>query len=164
MTPLPDGRYEVVTTVSTTSSPDEVATSFFGSSLSWLGLSMSQDQGFGALDLSSLVSLGMGEEGIQINSNYILPQMAGFLTRGEVVVAGVAGIEGTYLPSVASEAVITVVLAKDPWMRQFLPFPLSVRVEYPAGGSNTGGGMVAHAASYSGSIVLSEYVYTPPSQ
>lgn len=163
MTPLPDGRYEVVTTVSTTSSPDEVTISFFGSSLAWLGLSMSEDQGPRTLDLASLISLGMGGEGIQINSNYLLPQGAGLVTRGEVVVAGVVGIEGTYLPPVASEAVITVVLAKDPWLRQFLPFPLSVEIAYPEGGSNTGG-MVAQVAAYSGRIVLSEYVYTPPSQ
>ena len=163
MTPLIGSRFRVVTTVTTLSGACEASSGFFGASMLWLGFYMSEaaEQTAGRLNLSGLTSLGTLE--IIPNASFMLPDGAGLTTYGEVEVNGVAGIEGRYFPTQVSTAVITVVMAKDPWLRQFLPFPLSLCIER----EGTIPGEAAPLSDliiqyFTGSMVLKSYLYTPP--
>jgi hypothetical protein len=166
MTPLIGNRYQVVTTVTSLSSADEASSGFFGASLQWLGFYMSEEgePTAGRLNLSGLISLGALD--LQPNSSYMLPDGGWLATHGEVDVHGVAGIEGRYFPNEVSTAVITVVMAKDPWLRRFLPFPVSLRIERGAttpGEAAPGSGIGFIPQYFTGSMVLTGYHYTPPS-
>lgn len=151
ITPMSDGRYEVVTTIQAISDPSEVRIGFSGASLQWLGLYMSEGS-TGRLDISQLSALS--DKVLEPNKTYLLPDGALLQMGNRVVVAGLAGIEGVYTKPSAAGVTITVVLADDLRIRQLLPFPLRVSIEYAASVAD-----VTH--TYSGKIELVEYTTAP---
>jgi len=151
ITPTLDGRYQVVTTTQAISDPDEVRLGFFGVSLQWLGLYMSEESK-GRFDVSQLSALS--DQVLDPHKTYLLPDGGLLQTADRVTVAGLSGVEGVYTKPSAVGVTITVVLADDLQVRQLLPFPLRVNVEYSEVAGGDGSGVTR---SYSGQIELVEY-------
>ncbi len=152
MTRMTDGRYEVVTTTQSISSPGEVHLRFGGASLQWLGL-YAGGASTGRLDISQLNAFS--DVVLEPHHTYTLPD-GGLLQMGDTVtVAGIAGVEGVYTNRSVAGATITVVMATDLQVRALLPFPLRVSVEYAKTASDV-------TTSYSGTIVLVDYTTTVP--
>jgi len=158
ITPMADGRYEVVTTTEQITEPDEIRLGFFGGSFRWLGLYLSEDSGE-RFDLSSLDALNA--QALEPHKRYLLPD-GGLLQTGErVTVAGLMGIEGVSTHADVQGATITVVLADDLELRRLLPFPLRVRLDYEDLDEATGDEDPSLRTTYfSGSIELVELTRT----
>jgi len=153
ITPTDDGRYQVVTTTTELTSPDEIRLGFFGASLQWLGLYMSEDTS-DQLDISQLDAFATMV--LEPNKTYMLPDGGKLQTGDRVTVAGLPGIEAVYTQANVAGVTITVVLADDLFVRQFLPFPLRVQLEYsqPAGAAPG-----IETVYISGKIELVEYTW-----
>jgi hypothetical protein len=147
ITPMADGRSQVVTTIQTISNPDEVRLGAFG--LQWLELYLGGDA-TGRFDISLLNALS--EEVLVPQKTYVLPDGVKVQARDRVTVAGYSGVECVFTrPSVVGVTII-VVLADDLQLRQLLPFPLRMSITYVTSGSEEGGDKI-----YEGQIELIEY-------
>jgi len=157
--PTAAGQCRVITTTEQITGSDEVRLGFFGGSFRWLGLYQSEDE-TGRFDLSSLDALA--DQALEPQKKYLLPD-GGLLQTGErTTVAGVPGIEATFTQTGVVGVTITVVLAEDLSLRQLLPFPLRVRVDYDASAAETGeDGPPLISTYFSGSIELVEFARTP---
>ena len=157
--PLSDGKYRVVTTTEQVTGLDEIRLGFFGGSFRWLGLYQSEDAA-GRFDLSSLEALA--DQVLDPHKKYLLPDGGVLQTGDRSAVAGLPGIEGVFTQADAIGLTITVVLADDPYLRQLLPFPLSVRVDYdPSGTESEDDGAPVTVTFFSGTIELVEFTRTP---
>ncbi|MBU0595892.1 hypothetical protein KJ567_04325, partial [Candidatus Bipolaricaulota bacterium] len=138
--------------------PDDIRLGFFGGASQWLGLQV----GEGASALFDLSPLGaLADQVLEPQKTYLLPDGGKLQTAERVMVAGLAGVEGLYTQADTPGAIIRVVLADDLYIRQFLPFPLRVQLEYEdttSAGSEEEGTL---DRSFSGHIELVEYVHTP---
>jgi len=76
-----------------------------------------------------------------------------------VMIAGLSGIEGVYTRADVAGVTIRVVLADDLFVRQFLPFPLRVQLQYSQPADTTGDGSTIQATYISGTIELVEYTW-----
>lgn len=157
ITPTGDGRYQVVTTTTQSSSKDEIRLSFFGISLKWLGLYRSNDTG-GTLDITPLDAFATMV--LEPHKTYMLPDGGKLQTGDRVTIAGLSGIEGVYTRADVTGVAITVVLADDLFVRQFLPFPLRVELQYTQPADTTSGeGSPIQSTYVSGTIELVEYTW-----
>jgi hypothetical protein len=155
ITPTVDGRYQVVTTTTELTNPDEIRLGFFGISLKWLGLYMSEDTS-DQLDISQLDAFATMV--LEPHKTYMLPDGGKLQTGDRVTVAGLPGIEGVYTQANVAGVTITVVLADDLFVRQFLPFPLRVQLEYSQPADADPGIVPVYV---SGKIELVEYTWIP---
>lgn len=123
--PGEDGTYRVVTRTEMRVGADEIRIGFSGAAMRSLGLYSSQGSG---VDLAWLG--GVGGLGIEPGKKYLLPD-GGVLQTGErVTVVGLTGIEGVFTHTGDPAVKITVVIADDPELRDLLPFPLRITIEY----------------------------------
>jgi hypothetical protein len=155
ITPTANGQYQVVTTTQETASAEQIRLGFFGFSLRWLGLYVREDTS-GRIDLSPLDALA--DQGLEPQKKYLLPDGGLLQTADRVTIAGLSGVEGTYLQADVPNVKITLVLADDLEVRRLLPFPLRVKLEYtqPAGTTSVDG-TPAPGTRFSGMIELVEY-------
>jgi len=158
ITPTDDGRYQVVTTTTELTTPDEIRLGFFGSSLQWLGVYMSEDTS-DQLDISQLDAFATMP--LEPNKTYMLPDGGKLQTGDRVTIAGISGIEGVYTQANVAGVTITVVLADDLFVRQFLPFPLRVQLEYSQSADAAPGIVTVYI---SGKIELVEYTWIPENE
>jgi hypothetical protein len=158
ITPRGDGQHDVVTTTRTVAGGDQIRLGFAGFSLRWLGVYVSEDMA-DRIDLSALNALA--QQVLEPGRRYLLPD-GGLLETGDrVTVAGLSGVEGVYTRSSAPNVRVTVVLADDLTVRQLLPFPLRVQLEYSqSAGAGLGEEASTGGAYISGKIELLEYAWS----
>lgn len=156
ITPTGDGRYQVVTTTEQSTASDEIRLGFFGVSFKWLGLYSSEDTN-GTFDISPLDAFATMV--LEPHKTYMLPDGGKLQTGDRVTIAGLSGIEGVYTRADVAGVTITVVLADDLFVRQFLPFPLRVQLQYTQPADTTGGGTAIQSTYLSGTIELIEYTW-----
>lgn len=146
--PLGEGRYRVVTRTELVTDAGDVRLGFFGGSLRSLGLYTTDGAGLG-VDLAWLG--GVSELGLEPGKKYLLPD-GGVLQMGDrVTVAGLSGIEGVFTHAANPAVRVTVVVADDPEVRDLLPLPLRLTIEYDY--SKLAGSDIA-VRPQSGTIVL----------
>lgn len=156
--PIDNGHYQVITTTEQSVPPEGIRLSFFGTSLKWLGLYISEDKD-DKVDISALDAFA--DMPLELDKTYILPDGGKLQTRGRITIAGVSGIEAVYTQANMVGVTITVVLADDLFVRQFLPFPLKVQLQYsqPASTTQAGEENPIQVAYLSGTIELIEYIW-----
>jgi len=158
ITPQEDGTYRVVTTTEGSVSQNDIRLSFFGTAAESLGLFMSEDSD-SPFDLSPLGALA--SQSLEPGKTYLLTQGWSLQTTTRVSIADLAGIEGIFSHADTPQAIVHVVLAEDLYIRQFLPFPLRVTLEYQettdADLEDTSGVTIV----FSGQVELLEYSNTP---
>ena len=147
--PLGEGRFGVQTITEVATSSDNIRPAFLGGAFKWLGVYVSQDTSQ-LLDLSPLGALG--DQVLEPHKTYLLPDGGKLQTGERVTIAGLSGVEGDYTHASFPGAVIGVVLADDLYLRQFLPYPLRVELEYEEDETIIG-------RSFRGMIELVEYVH-----
>lgn len=150
--PLGDEQYSVQTTRQNLGRSAEIRLSFFGDASQSLGLYMGDDAD-SPFDLSPLGALA--DEVLKTNWTYGLADGWSLQTGEQVTVAGLTGVEGILVHADTPSAIVRVVLADDLYIRQFLPFPLRVELEYQ---ETTNDGSIVRM--FSGRVELEEYVYT----
>lgn len=125
--PAANGGFQVVTRIDQRTGPDEVTIPLFGGPLSWLGL---YAYGKSTVDLGWINAVA--DLGLEPNSTYLTPDGGELGTGGRVQVAGISGIEGTFMRTDPEgvEATVSLVIAEDSTIRSLLPLPLRVEVKY----------------------------------
>jgi len=156
ITPTEDGRYQVVTTTKQSAASDEIRLGFFGTSLKWLGLYVSEDTS-DKLDLSPLDAFATMV--LEPHKTYMLPDGGKLQTGDRVTIAGLSGIECVYTRADVEGVTITVVLADDLFVRQFLPFPLRVQLQYTHPTTSPTDDNPIQSSYVSGTIELIEYTW-----
>ena len=149
--PLGGEQYSVRTTREGVARNAEIRVSFFADAAQALGLYMGDDAG-SPFDLSPLGALA--DQVLKPNWTYGLADGWLLQTGERVTVAGLTGVEGILAHADTPAAIVRVVLADDLYIRQFLPFPLRVELEYEV---TTEEGVAVPI--FSGKIELEEYFY-----
>jgi hypothetical protein len=155
--PLGNGQYSVVTTTEDRVRQDDIRLSFFGDAAQSIGLYMDRDES-SPFDLSPLGALA--DQELMTDWTYSLADGWSLRTGGRVTIAGLPGVEGIFTHADRPAAIVRVVLADDLYIRQFLPFPLCVELEYQEA-TTTDPEDPRINRSFSGRVELMEYVHTP---
>ncbi|MBE0636773.1 hypothetical protein IH601_12310 [Candidatus Bipolaricaulota bacterium] len=154
--PQGDGVYRVVTTTEDVVQQNSIRLSFFGEAAQSLGLTMSED-GDSPFDLSPLGALS--GQILEPDKTYLLSDGWSLKTSQRVTVAGLAGVEAVFSHADSPEAIVRVVLADDLYIRQFLPFPLRVELEYLEAARMDSEVTPTATIVFSGCVELVEYAH-----
>ena len=149
--PLGGEQYRVQTSREGEARNADIRVSFFADAAQALGL-YAGDNLDSPFDLSPLGALA--DQVLKPNWTYGLADGWSLQTGEQVTVAGLTGVEGILVHGDRPAAIARVVLADDLYIRQFLPFPLRVELEYEV---TTEAEVVV--PMFSGQIELEEYFH-----